>query len=103
VVLKLEPSTEWYQKHLGFQQEEIVTLADVRIAFVKLQEFQLEIVEHKRAFTREDLEKRIPEMKHLDNPLGGILETGVLRYRSGWFRGEIGIRGCEISDENHGS
>jgi catechol 2,3-dioxygenase-like lactoylglutathione lyase family enzyme len=72
IVPELDSSAEWYEKHLGFQKRETITLPDLRIAFLVSEGFHLEIVEDKRAFTREGLEKRIPEMKHLDNPVAGI-------------------------------
>ena len=72
VVPELEPSADWYQKHLGFQKQETVTLPHLRITFLVLKGFHLEIVEDRRAFTREGLQQRIPEMKHLDNPVDGI-------------------------------
>lgn len=72
IVPELGTSADWYQKHLGFQKQETITLPNLRITFLVLEGFHLEIVEDKRAFTRERLEKRIPEMKHLDNPVAGI-------------------------------
>ncbi len=34
VVPELEPSADWYQKHLGFQKQETVILPDLRITFL---------------------------------------------------------------------
>ena len=100
VVPELETSADWYQKHLGFRRQETVTLPNLRIAFLKLDGFHLELVEDKRAFTREGLQKRIPEMKHLDNPVDGIMKlafrvTGLdafaAKLRSEGVRFQTGI------------
>ncbi len=100
VAPELEPSTDWYQKHLGFQRQETVTLPDLRIAFLVLDGFHLELVEDKRAYTREGLEKRIPEMKHQDNAVDGItklafrvtgLDAFAAKLRSENVRFQTGI------------
>jgi len=71
-VPELDSSVAWYQKYLGFKKLETITLPELRIAFLDLNGFRLEVVEDTRAFTREMLQKRIPELKKLDNPLAGI-------------------------------
>jgi methylmalonyl-CoA/ethylmalonyl-CoA epimerase len=74
-----EASASWYQKELHFTVKKRLVLPEhrLRIVFLELNGYTIELVESKTATSFETVQKRIPKVKQRDN-LNGVFKVGFL-------------------------
>ncbi len=76
-VANLDVSRKWYQENLGFHQTRTIDSAQhkLRIAFLDLNGFTLELIEFKESVSIAAVKKRIPELTDRDH-LQGFVKLG---------------------------
>lgn len=76
-VADLDISKKWYQEKLGFHPTKTIEFAQngLRIAFLDLNGFTLELIEFKESVSMAAVKKRIPDLKDRDH-LQGFLKLG---------------------------
>ena len=74
-----EASASWYQEKLHFtiKKKLVVPEYQLKIVFLELNEYTIELVESKTATSFDTVRKRIPEIKDRDN-LHGLFKIGFL-------------------------
>jgi catechol 2,3-dioxygenase-like lactoylglutathione lyase family enzyme len=74
-----EASASWYQNKLHFTLKKRLVLPEhqLRIVFLELNGYTVELVESKTATSFETVQKRIPQVKQRDN-LNGFFKAGFL-------------------------
>ena len=73
-VTALDRSVAWYRDHLGFKPGRTIDAPkyQVRIAFLELGGFTLELIEFQQAVTPATLKARIPELEDRDHLVGFV-------------------------------
>jgi catechol 2,3-dioxygenase-like lactoylglutathione lyase family enzyme len=73
-VANVDETAKWYQDHLGFrlQEKKDYPQASLRIAFLELNGFEIELVEDKKSIALAAIQKHLPEAKDGTNIQGFV-------------------------------
>lgn len=95
-----EASASWYREHLHFTVKKRLILPDrqLKIVFLELNGYSIELVENKNATSFDTVRKRVPEIKDRDN-LHGVFKIGFLVGNVDGLAVELKRRGTRLVSE----